>query len=80
MVEQGYFSYHRACSRWNQTNEIITIKLNCNDWTVTHYDNKREVKHEDIEPNKAYYFGLFCHVNYYCRNFSLQAIECPFNL
>eukprot|EP01084_Bolivina_argentea_P146080 255880_1 len=71
-VEQfnGYLEFwpihkHGSCSFWDGYNaqwtyeEIITVKLNCDEWTVTYFRNNKKVKMDHIPPNKSYFFALY---------------------
>ena len=57
--DQGFYSYWKGYGHWNQ-GEVMTIKLNCDDWNVTYYKDGTQVKYDEIEVNKFYYFALLC--------------------
>ena len=39
--------------------DTMSVKLDCNEWTVTYYNNnQKEVQRDLIIPNRAYYFAL----------------------
>ena len=57
--ETGFYSFYQGCSKWAD-NETITVKLNCNDWTVTYFNDKKQIQKDQIEPNQYYYFMLLC--------------------
>lgn len=38
----------------------LTIKLDCDNWTVTYYKNKEEFKKDEIKPNQSYYLAMLC--------------------
>ena len=39
--------------------QMITMKLNCNEWNVTWFRDNKQVQKEEITPNQSYYFTLF---------------------
>ena len=51
-------SYYDGTGRW-KGNVMITVRLNCNDWTVTYYRNGKKFRIEGIEPD-SYYFAAVC--------------------
>ena len=58
-IDQGFNSYWKGYSFWKE-NQVMTIKLNCNDWSVTYYQDGIQVKNEEIEAGQCYYFALLC--------------------
>ena len=59
-IDKGFNSYFQGFSnKWNQ-NEVTTVKLDCNNWNVTYYQNNEVIKSDKIEPNKHYYFAIMC--------------------
>ena len=56
---KGYNSHYQYCVNF-EPDVIVTIKLNCNDWTVTYYKDKEEFKKDDIEPEQHYYLAMLC--------------------
>ena len=63
-INEGYNSYWDGyVNKWSQ-DQVITIKLNCDDWNVTYYKDNKEIKKDKIEPDKHYHFALLC----CCRN------------
>ena len=58
-IEEGYHSYwdgHGILEKY----EIVTIKLNCNNWTVSYFQGKEEIQRDNIKPNRFYHFALLC--------------------
>lgn len=55
-------SHYEGAVDWMQ-NEIMTVKLDCNDWSVTYYrDSKpgKEFKREEVEPGFYYFVAVCC--------------------
>eukprot|EP01084_Bolivina_argentea_P313416 542760_1 len=46
-----------TASNWNGLT-IVTIKLNCNNWTVEYYQNGKYIQQDTIKPNKSYHFAI----------------------
>ena len=45
----------------------ITVKLDCNNWTVKYYKDGQKVKCDEVKPNKSYHFVTnFCANPLYC--------------
>ena len=59
LTKDGCNSYYRGMDHWHK-NEIITMKLNCNDWTVEYYKDKKLVQSDKIESNQSYFLAVFC--------------------
>ena len=70
--DNQYDVYYQGYSQWYK-NEIVTMKLNCNDWTVTWFKDKKEIQKKQIEPHKFYYLALMCCGN--LRYTHLQIME-----
>ena len=51
-------SYYKGYAAHWQYNEIMTVKLDCNEWTVIYYKNKEQVQKDKIKPHQSYYFAL----------------------
>ena len=52
-----------GCNSWFEPHKwpkdvTVTMKLDCNDWTVTYYQDKKQVAKENVEPNKPYFLAL----------------------
>ena len=58
-IQQGYNSFYQGYDDW-MPKTVVTVKLNCNDWTVTYYNDNKQFKKDNIEPNQSYYFALMC--------------------
>ena len=56
-ISTGFSSYHEECYDF-KSDVVVTIKLNCNEWTVTYYKDKEQFKKEKIEPNQCYYLAM----------------------
>ena len=72
--DKGYNSHEHLGGKWMK-NQLITLRLDCDEWNVTYYDGTQEVKKEDIEPNQSYHFALMvC-----CRKVftQYQVVETP---
>ena len=59
ITSNGCNSFHNACNEW-KTNEIITVKLDCDAWSVTYYYGEGEKKTDEIDANKHYHFVMYC--------------------
>ena len=73
----SFNSFFTGCGQW-ETNETITVKLDCNDWTATYYKDEKEIKKDEIEADKSYYFTMLC-----CglaESTHFQVVESPFVL
>ena len=51
--------HYRECSKWRR-NQVITIKLNCNEWSATYYEGHKEITKHPTPANKSYYFAMLC--------------------
>ena len=74
ITNEGYNSLYYGCGQWNE-NEMITVKLDCNDWRVIYYKDEAEFKDEKLEADKCYYFAMNC-----CGDSSrthFQVVETP---
>ena len=69
-----YFNGCRADDGWID-GQIITVKLNCNEWTVSYYKDSAFKRMENIEPNQHYFFTLSCCAE--PNRTSLQIVETP---
>ena len=45
--------------KWNK-NDVITVKLNCDNWEVTYYKNGIGFKWDIVDPYESYFFVMFC--------------------
>ena len=53
-------SYYAGKHEW-QYNETISLKLDCNEWTVTYWKDGKLLKIDHIPPNESYHFAVnFC--------------------
>ena len=59
-IDQGYFSFYYGGQRKWKGDTVVTVKLDCVNWSVTYYKDKTEIQKDEIEPNKSYYFALMC--------------------
>ena len=78
-INKGYNSFCLGSGKWNK-DEVITIKLDCNQWTVKYYkdSDKTEFQTDHIEPYKSYYFALLiCNLSNWSH---YEIIESPSNL
>ena len=76
-IAGGINSFYRGCSNW-KSNHIITVRLNCDKWDVTYYDDDKEIKREYISAKKSYYFAMLCCCTpTYCQ---YQIVETPDHL
>ena len=57
--EGGRNSFYQGCTEW-QKDQIITVRLDCDNWTVKYYKDKENTnfKEDKIEANKSYYFAM----------------------
>lgn len=55
-ITKGYHYYYELYHRLED--EIVTVKLDCNDWKVSYYRNEALMKSEDIEPNQLYFLAI----------------------
>ena len=53
------YSYLDIFFNHNMAN-IVTMKLNCNDWTVTYYVDEEQIKVDEIEADNSYYLAVCC--------------------
>ena len=56
---KGYHSCIDGMHCWG-FDQIITVKLDCYDWSVTYYHNLNQMEKKYIEPNQKYYFAICC--------------------
>ena len=57
---EEFNSWYDGCRKgWTQ-NEVITVKLDCNNWMVTYYKDEKEIMKDEIECDRSYYFALMC--------------------
>ena len=56
-VDTGYYSYYKGNGKWKKE-DVISVKLDCNNWTVTYYNDKDEIQKDKIEEDKSYYFAI----------------------
>ena len=73
-TEKGYHYHEQDCYTF-KPDVIVTIKLNCDNWTVTYYKDTEEFKKEDIEPGQCYYLAMLC-CGQSCYT-HLQVVESP---
>ena len=59
ITDKGCNSYFNGCLEWVK-DKVITVKLDCNEWSATFYRDRVKFKNELLEPNKSYYFAMFC--------------------
>ena len=74
-IEDGYNSHFEGNPRISETGawlygEVITAKLDCDQWKVTYFRNNEEIQQDEIEPNQSYYFALMC-----CANSSYSVLK-----
>ena len=55
--DESISSFYQGCNKWN-FEEIVTVRLNCNDWKVTYYVDKKILKTDRIKPERSYYFAM----------------------
>ena len=59
-IQDGYDHYYDSVgSKWAK-NETLTIKLDCQNWTVSYFLETEIVKQQDIVPNQHYFFAMSC--------------------
>ena len=74
---QGIFAHHNdkkssldkqydKLPKWKQ-DDIISMKIDCNEWNITFYLNEEEKQKHDLQPNLKYYLVLQA-FNCYCDN------------
>ena len=59
VTRNGCNSFYKGYGKW-KANDTVTVKLDCNNWTVTYYNDSRQFNQETIDANKCYYFAMFC--------------------
>ena len=76
-IINGYNSYFEVDHRSGgySKGDIVTMKLDCNDWIVTYYLNEKKYKENDIEPDKSYFMAVVAcgRVN----NTEFEVVETP---
>lgn len=69
-IDQGtQNSFYEGVLVWKHE-EIITVELDCDDWTVKYYKNyeKPYFQKDKIEPNHSYYFAMMvCNLSEYTK-------------
>ena len=73
-IDTGFNSNYKGYTRWKH-DQVVTIKLNCNEWMVTYFKDGKEFRKDNIETNKSYYFAMLC-----CEddhNTQLEIVENP---
>ena len=58
-IYDGYNSYYKGYDDWLR-NKVITLKLDCNNWTVTYYKDDKEYKVDNIKKDKSYFLAVIC--------------------
>eukprot|EP01084_Bolivina_argentea_P144435 253404_1 len=53
----SYYDGNLEKKKWKQS-EIMTVKLNYKNWSVTYYNDINQVKYNKIKKRKTYYFAL----------------------
>ena len=61
---------------------IFSVKLDCNNWTVSFYNGVKLLKSQDIEPHQNYFLAVCCCADYSSyagtpHATSLQCVEPP---
>lgn len=70
---KGYHYYHELYD--HEIDEIVTVKLNCDEWKVLFYRNKELIKSDDIAQDQHYFLAMsLCNEQ---GNTSLQVVETP---
>ena len=78
-IDKGRNSFFSGCDEWD-TNQIITVRLDCDNGTVNYYkdDSEEECQKDEIEPNQSYYFALMvCILSRYTK---YQIVNSPDHL
>ena len=60
LINKGYNSISEGIEKKWTSNQVMTVKLNCNNWTVTYFKDYKQVKWDKIKRNKRYFFALLC--------------------
>ena len=55
--EQPVESFFEGRYKWKY-NEVLSMKLDCNKWTMTYWKDDTLLKKDDISPNKSYHFAV----------------------
>eukprot|EP01084_Bolivina_argentea_P183795 317104_1 len=74
-ASDSFFQGHRG--NWKH-NEIITVVLNCNNWSVTYYKGIEERHKDHLSPNLSYYFALSCCGNAWWTK--VQTVDVPLHI
>ena len=53
-------SYLQGCKQPWKKDEVITAKLDCDNWDVTYYRGTQEIKKDVIVKDRRYYFAFLC--------------------
>ena len=48
-IDEGYNSYWNGYGIWEKY-EIVTIELDCNNWTVSDFQGKEKIQRNNIKP------------------------------
>ena len=73
--QDGYhYHYDSVSYKWAK-NETLTIKLDCDNWTVSYFLETEIVKKQDIVPNQHYFFAMSCCAQRLITH--LQVMETP---
>ena len=73
---EGFYSYYRGYGEWKK-DEVVTIKLDCDNWSVTYWKQDEELKTRKIKPSN-YHMVLLC-----CNRSAIthmEIVETPQNL
>ena len=70
--EGGLFYYLNgdiATKYWTSSNNIITVKLDCDNWTITYFHGTQLIQKNDIKANESYFFVLqmYCYTGTHFR-------------
>merc|ERR1712228_857811 len=53
-------SYYSGYSKQWKKNQIMSVRLNCNDWTATYYKGEELQKVDKLKPDKHYFLAMSC--------------------
>ena len=62
--DNGYtpHSFYKGRHYWNYM-DVITVRLDCDEWTVTYYKDNEQVQKDKIDGGKSYHFAVNMCVN-----------------
>ena len=56
-IKNGHNSHYDISGEWDK-DAVITLRLDCDAWSVTYYVGTDEIRKDNIKPNQSYYLAL----------------------